>query len=60
MRLQPATVKCNACGKEFEAQIVVDCTIKTFSTALKEEVRCPSGCNQFKKLALVKTGEAKQ
>lgn len=38
MQLQPATIKCNACGKEFESQIIVECSVKTFSTALKEEL----------------------
>lgn len=57
MKLQETRFKCEKCDTEFDSHIVVDCSVKTFTTALKEEVRCPNQCRDYKKIVLVRTDE---
>lgn len=56
MKLQSALFLCKHCDGQFLSQIAVNCDTRTFNAVLRYEVRCPNGCNSFKKLVLVKTG----
>ena len=51
MKTQKALFQCKQCSGEIEGHLLVDCSVKMFTTALKE-IKCPKGCD-WKQLQLL-------